>query len=147
MARQILVDSTRAGGALVTLATTALNAIADGAAVEVDVANDTDRDVIADLELLISFGTAPTADKTIDVFWRRTIDGTNYEESSGSRPPANGGVGSFVLNNTTSAQRYILPGVMIPPKGGKLVIRSSAGQTASSSGNTLRALFYNPGIV
>ncbi|MBY0490645.1 MAG: hypothetical protein K2R93_12455 [Gemmatimonadaceae bacterium] len=147
MARQTLVDSGRSGGALVTLATTSLNAIADAAAVEVDVANDTDRDILVDLELQISFGTAPTADKTIDVYWRRTIDGTNYEDSSASRPPANGGVGSFVLDNTTSAQRKILPGVVIPPKGGKLVIRSSAGQTAASSGNVLRGLFYNPGIV
>lgn len=152
MARQQYVLSPRSGGSLVTLATTALNGMADGAAVEVDVSNTTDLDILIDLELLMGWNVAPTADKTVNVYWRRSLDGTNFEDSSATRPPANGGVGSFVLNNVSSSsgtvkQRLILPGVALPPGNSKLVIVSAAGQTADSSGNTLRGLFYNPGIV
>jgi hypothetical protein len=147
MARQAYVLSTRGSSGLVSLATTALNALAAGAVVEIDVVNTTEDDMLVDLELAVTFGTAPTADQTIDFYFRRSLDGTNFEDSSASRPPANGGVGSMPVAAVTSAQRLILPGVTLPPLTSKLVLKNSTSQAFSASGHVLRGLFYNVGII
>lgn len=147
MARQAYVLSTRGSSGLVTLSTTALNALASGAVVEIDVANTTENDITADLELAVTFGTAPTADQTIDFYWRRTLDGTTFEDSSASRPPANGGLGSMPVAGINTAQRLILPGIIIPPLTSKLVLKNSTSQAFSASGHVLRGLFYSMGII
>lgn len=148
MARQAYVLSTRGSSGLLTgLATTALNSLASGAAVEIDFPNTTENDLNVDFELLVTFASAPTADQTIDFAWRRTLDGVNFEDSSAARLPANGVIGQMSVAASASAQRLILPGVTIPPLSSKLVLRNSTSQAFVSAGNVLRALAYNVGII
>ena len=137
--------STR-GGNPISVLTTELNSLTTtGAAISAAIDNDADRDMLADLELLIDYGTGPTAGSVIEAYIIRTVDGTNFEDGSTTGPvlPQSGYVGAFVLRNTTDTQRMIIPGVPIPPRDFKIIlVARTTGQTAQASGNTLVALFY-----
>ncbi len=133
------------GGTPVTLATTALNALANDAAVEVSVSNDTDLDKLVLLELVVAFGTAPVADRTVDVYARLSVDGTNYEDASASRPPASWPGASFVLDATTSQRKICL--LNLPPRTFGLYLVNKAGQAFTASGHVLKGFFFNDGIV
>lgn len=140
------LPSTRSGNPISVL-TTELNSLTStGAAITGSaVDNDADRDMYADFELKITYGTNPTAGSVIELYIIRTVDGTNFEDGATSGPviPQSGYVGAFVLRATTSAQRMIIPGVPIPPRDFHvLVVARTTGQTANSSGNTLTAYFY-----
>jgi hypothetical protein len=139
------VDSARSGGALVTEMTTALNGLASAAAaasgtVSNDAALELDR--FADAELLVTFGTAPVADLAVALYLRRSINGTDFEDASASRPPANGLVGVFPLAAVTTAQRLIIPGIVLPPTDFQWYVVNNAGQAFAASGNTLRVRYY-----
>ena len=132
----------------VSVLTTELNSLANDAAVTTGTfSNTTERDTLVDFELVVAYGTAPTADKTVDLYAIRQIDGTNYEDASASRPPANGFLGSFVLDNTTSTQRKQIAGVVLPPLTCKFLIVNKAGQAMAASANTLKAYVYNSAVV
>ena len=133
------LPSTRSGNP-VTLMTTELNSLAStGTATSSAIDNDADHDIYVDLELLIQYGTNPTANSTILCYIVRTVDGTNYEDT----PPQSGFVGAWALKATTSAQRIIIPGVMLPPRDFKIhVVANTTGQTAAASGNTVVGYFY-----
>lgn len=149
MATSKWIRSTTGTSGLVTLETTSLNSFADSTAV-IGAAydNSTLLDLYCDLELYVSsWGTAPTADKTVDVYLVRSVDGTNYEDASASRPPANGSVGSFVMDNVATASRHNLPGILLPPGKFKFMLVNKAGFTMASSGNILSGLFYNQQVV
>ncbi|MGL4649664.1 MAG: hypothetical protein ACRC1H_09680 [Caldilineaceae bacterium] len=147
MATSKWIASTR-GSNPVSVLTTELNSLANDAAVtSAAISNTTEDDQYADLELVVTYGVAPVADKTVDVYLVRQIDGTNYEDGSASRPPAGGFIGSFVLDAVTSAQRKVLAGVMLPPLTFKLLIVNKAGQAMAASGNTLKAFIYNQAVV
>ena len=134
-------------GTLSTVLTTGLNALANGAGVVSAALPNTALDTYADLELVCTHGVAPVADTTWDVYAVRQVDGTNYEDASASRPPANGFLGSFVLDAVTSVQRKVLPGVMLPPGAHKLLIVNKSGQAAAATANTLKMDTYNMGVV
>lgn len=142
--------STRSGNPISAM-TTELNSLAStGSALSSAIDNDTDGDIYMDVELSITYGTNPTAGSLIELYVVRSLDGSTFEDGSTTGPvvPANGLVGSFVLRATTSTQVMIIPGVAVPPKEFKLmVVAKTTGQTAASSGNTLRALFYKEQLV
>ncbi|HYW33481.1 MAG TPA: hypothetical protein VE869_18410 [Gemmatimonas sp.] len=132
----------------VALLTTDLNTLANGGGVVSPlIENDTTLDQYADFELVVAHGAATTADTTWDLYLVRMTDGTNYEDATNLRPPANGFVGSFVMDNTASAQRHIVPGVLLPPRAFKVLLINRSGQTAAASGNVLEAYFYNQQVV
>jgi hypothetical protein len=139
MAAEKWLPSTRGSNPL-SVMTTELNSLAStGTAVSSAVDNDADLDTLADFELVIAYGTNPTAGSLIELYIVRTVDGTNYEDVT----PQSGFAGAFVLAATTSTQRLIIPGVPIPPRDFKTyVVAKTTGQTAAASGNTLEAFFY-----
>ena len=145
MAAEKWLPSTRSGNPI-SILTTELNSLGStGSAISSAIDNDADRDTLADFELLITYGTNPTAGTIIEVYIIRTVDGTNYEDGSTTGPilPASGFVGGFVLRAVTTAQRMIIPGVPIPPRDFKvIVVARTTGQTAAASGNTLVGYFY-----
>lgn len=145
MAAEKWLLSTRSGNP-VTVMTTELNSLTTtGSAISSAIDNDADRDMYADVELLIDYGTGPTAGSVIELYHIRTVDGTNFEDGSTTGPvvPQSGYVGAFVLRNTTDTQRIIIPGVPIPPRDFKaLIVARTTGQTAQASGNTLVYFFY-----
>lgn len=136
--------SRNSGGTPASLATTALNGLASGSAVTIAFANDTDKDKNVILELVVGFGSAPAANATVDVYPVLTIDGTNYEDASASRPPTGWPAGAFVLDNTTSQRKMCV--LTVPPRGCNLLLVNNAGQAFNGSGNTLKAFAYNDGI-
>lgn len=139
------LPSTRSGNPI-NILTTELNSLTTtGSAISGAIDNDTDRDTLADFELLISYASAPGAGTVIECYIVRTVDGTNYEDGSTTGPvlPQSGFVGGFMLRNVTGAQRIIIPGVPIPPRDFKvMVVAKTTGQTAAASGNTLVGHFY-----
>lgn len=135
---------TRSGNPL-TLFSTDLNSLANnGAVLSAAVSNDAadELDLYVDLELAITFGTSPTENSLIEVYVVRQIDGTNYETNSSEGRPKNGFVGGFVLDNVTTAQRLILPGVLLPPNDFKLLVINKSGQAFPASGTVIKGLFY-----
>jgi len=135
-----------------TLMTTELNSLADGSgavtstAVQNGATSD-ELDMFMDLELDVTFGTAPANRATVDVYIVRTVDeGTTYERYvTGASPwaPGNGYAGSFVLDDITTNDEYVLPNIQIPPYDFHLVVINNSNQAFPSSGSTIRGYFYS----
>jgi hypothetical protein len=134
-------------GTLSSILTSELNSLANDAGVISAVLPNTLLDTYADFELVCTHGVAPVADRTWDLYAVRQLDGTNYEDATAARPPANGFLGSFVLDAVTSVQRKVLPGIMLPPFAFKLLIVNKSGQAAAASANTLKMETYNMQVV
>lgn len=125
-----------------TLETTSLNSltttgIVTGAAV------DPGGYMFGDFELNITYPSAPTDNSVIELLLLRSIDGgSTYEDANG----ASGGVaGGFQLDNITTAQKLVIRGVVLPPGHFKpYIVAKTTGQTAASSGNTLKLTRYTP---
>lgn len=149
MATQKWIRSTRGTAGLVSLLTTELNSLANAAAATSAsaISNTTELDMYVDFELVFQHGSAPTADTTHDLYLVRSIDGTNYEDATAARPPAMGSVGSFVCDNTTSAQRKYISGILLPPGDFKVMLVNQSGQAMAASSNTLKAVVYNQQVV
>jgi hypothetical protein len=128
--------------------TTELNALANDAGALSTAAYDnrTALAQYANFELVGTFSTAPTADKTIDLYAIYQQDGTNYEDYSATRPPLTL-LGSFVLDNTGSAQRHGIFGVMLLPLPFKLYAVNKSGYAFTSSGHTIKMWTFNNQVV
>lgn len=128
-------------GSTTSIMTTELNSLAStGSAISSAIDNDASQYIYADFELVITYGTNPTAGTVIELYIIRQVDGSNYEDGSTTGPvvPANGLVGAFKLRATTSGQRIIVPLIVLPPGDFKVMVWSrTSGQTAAASGNTL----------
>jgi hypothetical protein len=95
-----------------------------------------------DFELVVSFGVAPTAQSTVDLYLTPTLDGTNYCDGGGSTQPTNEWRGSWSLAAATS-QRLPLHGIALPPTKFKIfVVNNGTGQNFAASGNTVKMLPY-----
>lgn len=102
-------------------------------------------------ELLVTFGTGPTANNPIDLYLVPSVDGTNYVDGTDGASPISQQqyfAGSFYVRNVTSAQRLYLGGpgapylIPLPPLLFKPQIVNRAGQTFAASGNTLIMVPY-----
>lgn len=126
----------------VSLMTTELNSLTTTGTATASAGHDNTSDgyLYGDFELVITYGTNPTAGSLIELWLIRSVDGTNYEDS----PPASGCVGAFKLAATTSAQRLIIPDVRLPSgKFKAYIVAKTTGQTAAASGNTLKVMKYS----
>lgn len=91
-----------------------------------------------ELELLVTFGVAPTANTAVTVWLLREVDGTNFEDGGASVTPTRLPDAVFPLRAVTTAQRIIVP-VDLPPGNFKALLRNDGtGQAMAASGNTLR---------
>ncbi len=130
----------------VTLFSTELSSLADGsAAISPVVENTTSLDLFCEIELIVTFPIAPTSGLLIEAFIVRSFDGTNYEDATSGASPvlASKYAGAFSVRSVTTQQRIHLPErVVIPPRGFRVQLRNSSGQTLGPSGNTARAFFY-----
>jgi hypothetical protein len=143
-------------GTIVSMATTELNALGNGAAaLGVEVDNSTALDLFGIFELAVTFGSAPTAGSTVDLYLIVSVDGTNYTDAitgaSGSAP-ATAFVGSFPLRAVTTAQRIPLGlgvsgYVQIPPRKIKGFVINRAGVAFPASGSTLKMVPYRYQVV
>lgn len=133
-------------GSQASLLTTELNSLTNNSAALSAAYNNTqgggsgDGYVLADLELSVTYGTAPTANTVCSVWFLQTQDGTNYEDGSNTGPIIPGRMPDvvFPLRNVNTAQRIIRT-VTIPQGNFKVLLRNDGtGQSMAASGNTLK---------
>lgn len=131
---------------IATLLDTGLNSLANNArAISAAQGGDgSDAHLLADFELVATWGTAPTLDSLVDLYLVRSADGTNYEDGDASiRPPAGAYAGSFQVRNVTTGQRMVIRDVPLPPGLWKAVVWNNVGQAMAASGNTLKIRAHN----
>ncbi len=131
----------------VSLLTTELNSLANNAASAASsaIANETNLDVYADIELVLAT-LSPAAPNYCTLYLLEAIDGTNY-------PSATAGVlrnqpvhilCTFPLDTSAStAQRVVARNVMLPPGSFKVVLDNQSGAALASSGNTVKMITYD----
>lgn len=94
--------------------------------------------VMAEVELYVSYGSAPTASTGCTVWFLRAIDDTNYEDGDASVTPGRLPDAVFPLRAVNTAQR-ITRRVLIPPGTFKVLLRNDGtGQAMAASSNTLK---------
>lgn len=131
-------------GSQTTLASTGLNSLANNSLAAGSVYDNTvgagggDGYILCDLELVATFGTAPTAGTAVSVWFLLSQDGTNYEDGSSSVTPARSPDCVLPVRAVTTAQRVVrrawLPWGKITP----LLKNDGTGQAFAASGNTLK---------
>lgn len=117
-----------------------LNSLASGSysAASAAIDNHTNLDLYVDFLLTVTFGTAPTAGKTVDLYLIPSPDGTTYADGGGAVAPASAlKVGSFQVRAVTTAQEMALFNILIPQYF-KLVALNNTDQAMASSGNTVQ---------
>lgn len=117
---------------LSTSATLANNALVASSAYDNTQGQTGDGYAECDLELAVTFGTAPTAGTAASIWFLRSQDGTNYEDGSSSVTPARSPDLVIPVNASTSAQRIIRSAVLPPGKITVLLKNDGTGQTMSS---------------
>jgi hypothetical protein len=125
--------------------TTGLNALADaGQAVTTAIDNSSTLDLYDDVELAVTFASAPTAGKTVALFLLPSVDGSNYGDGDAStaNTPSHF-VGTFVARAVGTAQRLMLRGVQLPPGLFKYQLINNSGVAFTASGHTLTRRPYN----
>jgi hypothetical protein len=139
-----MADIQYKAGSPASVMTSELNSLADDArAISGAIDNTSELDFWDDVELVVTYGTAPSTGGTVELYLVESVDGTNYGDgSSGVAPPATALVGVFPLRAVTSAQRIMVRGVMVPPLKFKYLVTNKAGQAMAASGNTLKRLPY-----
>lgn len=117
--------------------TTELNSLATATSSSASAAidNTTNLELLMDLELVVTYGTNPTAGTTVDVYMVQSVDGTNYADAIFTNAQL---VAGFPLQAVTTAQRIAVKDVPVPPGLFKLFARNNAGQTTAASANTLK---------
>jgi hypothetical protein len=89
-------------------------------------------------ELVVTYGTAPTANTACVVWLLREIDGTNYEDGSSTVTPVRNPDLVFPLRAVTTAQRIVVTGDLPPGSFVALLRNDGTGQAMAASGNTLK---------
>ena len=131
----------------VSLLTTELNALADNAASAASsaIANQTNLDVYADIELVLA-ALSPAAPNYITLYILEAIDGTNYPSATAAvlRNQPSQVLCVFPLDTTAgTAQRIVVRNVLLPPGSFKVVLDNHAGVALGATLNTVKMITYN----
>jgi hypothetical protein len=129
-----------------TVMTTELNALAasTGKGISAAIDNGTNLDLFADVELNVTFGTAPTANTVIELYIVTTLETTDTNYSDGSTtvlPQGSLMVAGFQVRNVNTAQRMHARSVPLPPGRFKYLVQNTTNQAFPATGSTLR---HNP---
>ena len=127
--------------ALVTTGSAPGNAVLATAAqaLSAEYDNSANLNPLGDLEMVCSFGTAPTAGGLVYAYLIPCEDGTNYTDGDATVAPAsNLLVGMFVVRNVTTPQRMVTrgligSGIVLPPTKFKIVVQNLASQNVAAS--------------
>lgn len=97
-----------------------------------------------DFELNVTYGTAPTAGKTVDCYLipLGSAGGTTFWDGSATIQQANLFIGSWVLRNINTAHILGFRGVPLPPQKFILSVVNNADQSMAASGNTVKFFSY-----
>jgi hypothetical protein len=95
-------------------------------------------------ELVVTFGTAPTANTACVVWLLKEIDGTNYEDGSSTVTPSRNPDLVFPLRAVNTVQRIVVIGDL-PPGSFKALLRNDGtGQAIATSPGTANTLKIRP---
>jgi hypothetical protein len=135
-------------GSIASAITTGLNSLAaDARAISADLDNTSDRQLYGDWELVVTYGVAPTSGGYCSLYLIRSADDTNFADGDASTaPPGTAWVGNFPVRAVTTAQRVVLPRVLLPPGHYKAVLENKGGQAFAASGNTLKVRPYSESL-
>jgi len=129
-------------GTIATALSTELNSLANNARA-ISAAITGGQELWDDLELAVTYGTAPTAGSVVEIYLIPSVDGTNYVDGDATIvPPFSYLVGYFPLRAVTSAQRIGLRGVVLTPGLWKYLVSNLAGQSMAATGNTMKRRMY-----
>jgi hypothetical protein len=121
--------------------TTELNSLASstGKAISSAFDNSTNLDLFDDLQLTVTFASAPTAGTVVELYLLPSIDGgTDYADGSTSvLPQSSLYVGGFAVRAVTTIQKMIVRGVALPPGLFKYLVQNTTNQAFPASGSTL----------
>lgn len=133
--------------AITTVLSTELNSLANNAAaLGTEYDNSANQYLFGLFELSATFGSAPTAGNTVDLYIIPAPDGTNYDDAvtgaSGSAP-ATAYAGGFPLRAVTTAQKVPLGlgaagYVQLPPTKFKAFVVNKSGVAFPASGSTVK---------
>lgn len=130
-------------GSVTSLLTTGLNSLANNA-LAVSAAYDNtqgaagDGYTLCDLELVVTYGTAPAANTGCSVWFLASQDGTNYEDGDASTTPARNPDVVLPVRAVTTAQRVIRRAWLPWGLSKALLKNDGTGQAMAASGNTLK---------
>jgi hypothetical protein len=130
-------------GTITTLLTTGLNSLANNAlavssAFDNTIAQTGDGYTRADIELVVTYGSAPTAGTAVVIWFLRSQDGTNYEDGGTGATPARAPDLAIEVAATTSPQLLIREADIPPGKFKVLLKNDGTSQSMAASGNTLK---------
>ena len=137
-------------GSITTVLSTELNSLANVAAALASSGYDNSASLYlwAIFELNVTFGSAPSATGTIDLYIIPAPDGSNYDDAvtgASGAAPATSYVGGFPLRAVTSAQKIPIGAarrVDLPPVPFKVFVVNNSGQAFPSSGSTVKMVPY-----
>lgn len=133
--------------------TTELNALAltSGKAISAAQSNagdgldaSTGGDLFADLELKVTFASAPTAGTVVELYLLASIDGgTTYPDGSTTvLPQSSSYVGGFAVRAVNTAQIMVVRGIALPPDYYKYLVQNTTNVAFPATGSTLRENAY-----
>jgi hypothetical protein len=132
-------------GSITTLLSTELNSLATNG-LKVPASSGTYSAgggyLLAELELVVTFGAAPTANTGVSVWFIRAVDATpNYEDGyDAAVTPGRAADVVFPLRAVTTAQRIIRRIVIPPGTWIPLLKNDGTNQSFAATGNTLKIL-------
>lgn len=130
-------------GSQTSLLTTGLNSLASNALALSSAFDNTqgqagDGYTLCDLELVVTYGSAPGANTGVSIWFLGSQDGTNYEDGDASTTPARMPDVVIPVLATTNAQRIVRRVVLPWGKLKALAKNDNTGQAMAASGNTLK---------
>lgn len=137
--------------AITTVASTELNNLAnDAGALGAEYDNTSGLYMMAMFELNVTFGSAPTANNTVDLYIIVAADGTNYSDAvagASGAAPASCYAGGLPLRAVTSAQKVplgvgISGPIPLPPTKFKVFALNKSGVAFPASGSTIKMVPY-----
>jgi hypothetical protein len=133
--------TTQVSGTIQSLLTTELNSLANNSlAIGSAITLTSTGYLLGEVELVVTYGTNPTASTGCSIWFLRDIDGTNYEDGGTSLTPARAPDLVIPVLVSTSAQR-ITRRCLLPPGTFKALLKNDGtGQALAASGNTLKVL-------
>lgn len=109
---------------------TQADGLADGSSADpgTEIDNATNKNRFAIAEFVGTFGSAPDAFASIDLYAAPAPDGTNYGNGNSTLAPSpTMYIGSFVVQANTNPQRLVTQRMEIPPCKFKLVVKNRSG--------------------
>ena len=134
------VTATYVSGSIATLISTGLNTLTNNSLAAGSADSAGGGYLLAELELVVTFGTNPTANTGVSIWFLRSVDGSNTEDGGSSLTPARPPDLTIPVEVTTSAQRIIRRCLIPPGTFTPLLKNDGTGQSFASSGNTLKIL-------